>query len=103
MKLDIEERSQMSRRLAPAQLLAIGHVQDLAAEAPVPQQRGHLRMAGEAPEAIFFPEESRRERPHGAVGDVRIVEKGRIARIKRETTARGVEFHDSCPFGPDRS
>ena len=62
MLLEVIEWLEMPWRLRPAELLARHHMQDLAAEAAVAQQRAHILMAREAPIAIFLPFEDRHRR-----------------------------------------
>ena len=69
--VDLVEGPHMLGRLRPAQLLARRHMQDLAAEAAVAEQRVHRLVAGEAPHAELFPEEDRRDGADRLEGRVR--------------------------------
>ena len=88
MALDRVERREMGFGRRPAELLAAHHVQDLPAEAPVAQQRRHVGVRGEAPEAVVLPEEDGRCGADRGVGRVRVVEEGGIARIEADAARR---------------
>ena len=103
MAFDIEERLQMRRRLAPAELLSARHMQNLPPEAPVAQQRGDLRMAGEAPESVLLPKECRRRGADGAISGIGIIEEGGFARIKRHAASVDVDIDGHRPAGPRKA
>jgi hypothetical protein len=72
MRFEVVEGLEMRGRCGPAQLLARCHMQDLAAEAAVPQKGVHILVPGEAPDAILLPFEHRSPGADRVIGRIGI-------------------------------
>jgi hypothetical protein len=87
-------RDRKARLTSPRSLVWTGdHMQDLAAEAPVAQERRHIVMPREAPMAILFPFEDRHRLAQLMISGIGIVEEIRIARIEADAAACSVDLH----------
>ena len=104
MALDGVEWLEVRRRLGPAQTLAARHMQHLPAEAAIAQQRRHIGVAGEAPEAVALPEEHGSGFADGAIGGIGVLIEFGVSRIELHAAARRVDFkrHDQPSPAGDR-
>lgn len=91
MRLDGIEIRRMRRRLRPAEFCPARDMQDLPAEAPVPEERADRVEAREAPVAVIVPEEGRRLFMDRRIGRVGVVEESRVPRIEVEAAVLQVE------------
>ena len=103
MALERVERRKMRLWLGPAQFRPAHQVRDLATEAAVAQQRRHIGVAGEAPEAVVLPEEHGRGCVDRGIGAIGIVEKAGVARVEPHAAPRGVyRWRHGRPYGKGR-
>ena len=103
MALERVERRKMRLWLGPAQFRPAHQVRYLATEAAIAQQRRHIGVAGEAPEAVVLPEEHGRSRVDRGIGAIGIVEKAGVARVEPQAAPRGVyRWRHGRPYGKGR-
>ena len=94
MPLDGVKLRQMLGIFGPAELRPAGDMQDLAAKALVAQDLADVGVIGKTPKAILLPVKHWRFGADGGVGGIGILIKFRVARIKIDAAAHGVDFQD---------